>query len=346
LMAAGWPYVARAPNEPPGGYDFRQQPLLRWYAFSGQTGPQSYGRVPDALASSSQKRAWEELARPWGIVHHLSIPLDIRGGDHNAFLIHRPDRDFTDQELALARLLQPILTGIALHFGIAQSNSAANLDGSAHDLTSREMTILTLLSQGLTAEGLARRLSISPRTVGKHLEHIYRKLDVCDRLMAVQTAHELGLLTPTHLSISTIIPNRIFPQPSASAGIANFPCCCGMPRQTGLASSTPLLRQMFISCVRPEKWSLIGAPLLKKTVLPGKAEPTPAADPRRGKPQKQRQPAAEPVVRTHYQRPTVPEELQTDRRKTWAELHSPEGVAEARRKFLGTRGPQTRTRKP
>lgn len=197
LMAAGWPYVARAPNEPPGGYDFRQQPLLRWYAFSGQTGPQSYGRVPDALASSSQKRAWEELARPWGIVHHLSIPLDIRGGDHNAFLIHRPDRDFTDQELALARLLQPILTGIALHFGIAQSNSAANLDGSAHDLTSREMTILTLLSQGLTAEGLARRLSISPRTVGKHLEHIYRKLDVCDRLMAVQTAHELGLLTPT-----------------------------------------------------------------------------------------------------------------------------------------------------
>ena len=133
------------------------------------------------------------------------------------------------------------------------------------------MTILTLLSQGLTAEGLARRLSISPRTVGKHLEHIYRKLDVCDRLMAVQTAHELGLLTPTHLSISTIIPNRIFPQPSASAGIANFPCCCGMPRQTGLASSTPLLRQMFISCVRPEKWSLIGAPLLKKTVLPGES---------------------------------------------------------------------------
>jgi DNA-binding CsgD family transcriptional regulator len=97
----------------------------------------------------------------------------------------------------LARLLQPILTGIALHFGIAQSNSGAILDGSAHDLTAREMTILTLLSQGLTAEGLARRLSISPRTVGKHLEHIYRKLDVSDRLMAVQTARELGLLTPT-----------------------------------------------------------------------------------------------------------------------------------------------------
>jgi DNA-binding CsgD family transcriptional regulator len=206
-----WPrnYI---PNEPPGGnYDFKQQPLLRWYAFSGQTGPQSFGRVPDALASSSQKRAWEELARPWGIVHHLSIPLDTGGGDHNAYLIHRPDRDFTDQELALARLLQPILTGIALHFGIAQSTSGAIFDGSAHDLTAREMTILTLLSQGLTAEGLARRLSISPRTVGKHLEHIYRKLDVSDRLMAVQMARELGLLRSTSGSFQLDHPNTTGP---------------------------------------------------------------------------------------------------------------------------------------
>jgi ATP/maltotriose-dependent transcriptional regulator MalT len=61
-------------------------------------------------------------------------------------------------------------------------------------LTCRELTILTLLSEGLTAEALARRLSISARTAGKHLEHIYRKLDVCDRLTAVQTAYELGVL--------------------------------------------------------------------------------------------------------------------------------------------------------
>lgn len=185
------------PNEPPEGFTHEHQPLLRWYVFTGQTGPQSLGRVPEALASSSLKRAWEEVARPWGLNHQLSIPLQMGGLDFHAYLVFRPDRDFTEQELALARLLQPILSGLALHFGIAQSNSGAILDGSAHDLTSREMTILTLLSQGLTAEGLARRLSISPRTVGKHLEHIYRKLDVCDRLMAVQTAHELGLLTPT-----------------------------------------------------------------------------------------------------------------------------------------------------
>jgi DNA-binding CsgD family transcriptional regulator len=184
------------PNEPPGGYDFRLQPLLRWYAFTGQAGPQTFGRVPDALASSILKGTWEELARPWSVNHQLSIPLQIGGDDHNAYLISRPDRDFTEQELALARLLQPILTGLARHFEVLHSNSGAVPDGLAHDLTSREMSILTLLSKGLTAEGLARRLNISPRTVGKHLEHIYRKLEVRDRLMAVQTAHELGLLVP------------------------------------------------------------------------------------------------------------------------------------------------------
>jgi DNA-binding CsgD family transcriptional regulator len=65
-------------------------------------------------------------------------------------------------------------------------------------LTLREMSILSLLSKGLTAESLARRLGISPRTAEKHLEHIYRKLDVGDRLMAVQRAYELGLLAPAN----------------------------------------------------------------------------------------------------------------------------------------------------
>jgi DNA-binding CsgD family transcriptional regulator len=41
---------------------------------------------------------------------------------------------------------------------------------------------------------LGHHFNISPRTAQKHLEHIYRKLDVGDRLMAVQKAARLGLL--------------------------------------------------------------------------------------------------------------------------------------------------------
>jgi DNA-binding CsgD family transcriptional regulator len=203
-ILACWPpkYI---PDEPPGEYDFRQQPLLRWHASTGQAAPQSIGRVPDALASNNIKQAWDDMARPWNVNQQLSIPLQIGGDGLHSFVVQRPDRDFTEQEFDLATLLQPVLTGLALHLTLAPTNAEASIQSSTGGLTLREMATLTLLCQGLTAESLARRLSISPRTVGKHLEHIYRKLDVGDRLMAVQRAHELGLLipAPTNSSIAT-----------------------------------------------------------------------------------------------------------------------------------------------
>lgn len=63
------------------------------------------------------------------------------------------------------------------------------------ELTARETAVLKLLAQGETAEGIGRRLGISHRTVEAHLTHLYRKLDVRDRLQAVLVAHELGLVT-------------------------------------------------------------------------------------------------------------------------------------------------------
>jgi DNA-binding CsgD family transcriptional regulator len=189
-----WPpkYI---PDEPPGDYDNSQQPLLRWYAYTGQRDPQSIGRVPDSIASISIKQAWDDMARPWNVNHQLAIPLLFGGSHQDSYLVQRPD-DFTEQEFDLASLLQPVLTGLALHLRIVSSNDNVSTHGSMCGLTLREMAILSLLSKGLTAESLARQLGISPRTAGKHLEHIYRKLDVGDRLMAVQRAYELGLLAP------------------------------------------------------------------------------------------------------------------------------------------------------
>lgn len=102
-----------------------------------------------------------------------------------------------------------------------------------------------------------------------------------------------------------------------------------------------LIGQMFISCLRTEKWSLVSAPLLKKTGVAARPAVREAGgfDPRRGKPQKQRLAAVPPEPRNHAPRPTVPEKLQTDRKKTWEELHSPDGIAEARRRFMGTSSP-------
>ncbi|EWM17261.1 response regulator transcription factor [Kutzneria sp. 744] len=61
-------------------------------------------------------------------------------------------------------------------------------------LTPRELTVLALAAESLTAEAIARRLGIATGTVQKHLENAYRKLGTGDRLTSVLRAQALGLL--------------------------------------------------------------------------------------------------------------------------------------------------------
>lgn len=60
-------------------------------------------------------------------------------------------------------------------------------------LTVREQQVLALLAQGLANKAIARQLDLSPETVKDYLNGIYRKLEVSDRLQALNRARELGL---------------------------------------------------------------------------------------------------------------------------------------------------------
>ena len=61
-------------------------------------------------------------------------------------------------------------------------------------LTEREMQVLSLVADGLTAGAIGRVLGISSRTVSKHLDHAYGKLGSRGRLLAVRRAETLGLI--------------------------------------------------------------------------------------------------------------------------------------------------------
>ncbi len=61
-------------------------------------------------------------------------------------------------------------------------------------LTSREGEILRLLAGGLAPAQIASELSISPKTVATHVEHIYAKLGVHTRAQAVARAFRLALV--------------------------------------------------------------------------------------------------------------------------------------------------------
>ena len=61
-------------------------------------------------------------------------------------------------------------------------------------LTKRETLILEHLAEGLSADAIGSVVGISPRTVRKHLQHVYAKLGAHDRMVAVDTARAAGLL--------------------------------------------------------------------------------------------------------------------------------------------------------
>ena len=61
-------------------------------------------------------------------------------------------------------------------------------------LTPREIEILLALRDGLSNKGIARRLGISQHTVKFHVESIFRKLGVTNRLEAVAKGLRRGLV--------------------------------------------------------------------------------------------------------------------------------------------------------
>ncbi|MFM2239722.1 MAG: hypothetical protein RJA69_1096, partial [Pseudomonadota bacterium] len=61
-------------------------------------------------------------------------------------------------------------------------------------LTPKELKVLSLVQTGLPAKNIAPQLNISIFTVNQHLRSIYRKLNVRNKMEAVQSAQNLGLL--------------------------------------------------------------------------------------------------------------------------------------------------------
>jgi DNA-binding NarL/FixJ family response regulator len=62
------------------------------------------------------------------------------------------------------------------------------------DLTHRELQVLQLLGEGHTNKQIAKILDLSPETIKDYLHGVYRKLEVKDRLAAVNKARSLGML--------------------------------------------------------------------------------------------------------------------------------------------------------
>ncbi|MCX4470731.1 response regulator transcription factor [Micromonospora sp. NBC_01655] len=90
-------------------------------------------------------------------------------------------------------LLGPVIASRAIGF---LAGGRAGGPAPFPELTDREREVLDLVAQGLSNVVIARRLTLSPKTVRNHLSNVLGKLQVADRSQAIQRAREAGLGQP------------------------------------------------------------------------------------------------------------------------------------------------------
>ena len=166
-------------------------PLLFWFQATIDPRPMTIERVPRRLVPAGGFALVRELCSPYGLERQLSIPYEIGPSGSRAFVLAQSGEDYSADDVRLARLIQPLIALISRQTTIL---ARVHTDHDPVGLTGRERAVLQLLSEGLTAQGIAHALVISPRTVHTHLAHVYAKLGVSDRLRAVALADQHGLV--------------------------------------------------------------------------------------------------------------------------------------------------------
>jgi DNA-binding CsgD family transcriptional regulator len=179
-----------------------ENPLLRYYL---RTLDGRAVRFSDVVAVDELRGLpiYRRLYRPMGVEHQMAFTLPAGPGRVLAIALSRGERDYSDGERDLANrarpfLIQAYLNAIAFsslrdrerereEAGVGELLEALLAEG----LTRREAEVVGLVALGRSNQHIALELGISHRTVGKHLEHSFRKLAVADRSTAAGRAWEL-----------------------------------------------------------------------------------------------------------------------------------------------------------
>ena len=127
------------------------------------------------------------ICRPLGFEHALMLTIPATSGPAvspgrtlRLFFIRGRGPDFSERDRALLTLLRP-------HIRHAYLDAERRRHPQGR-LTSRQRELLRLVAAGQTNAQIARQLGISEGTVRIHLENIYRRLQVPNRVAAVTRA--------------------------------------------------------------------------------------------------------------------------------------------------------------
>ena len=86
----------------------------------------------------------------------------------------------------------------AIAQGIALSGMTRDAASPFDMLTPREMEVALLLNQGMRQEAIARRLSLSAKTINTHKSRLFEKLGIRDSIALARLVSQYGLVDPAH----------------------------------------------------------------------------------------------------------------------------------------------------
>lgn len=141
--------------------------------------------------------------------HIKVIMLTVFDNDENIFNAIRAGADgYLLKEVSADKLygaiIETIAGGAAMSPTIAvktlkllrfpEKQELLTINEELIELSSREREVLEQLAEGLSYTLIANNLFLSPSTVRKHIENIYKKLQVHNKLEAVQKARRQSLI--------------------------------------------------------------------------------------------------------------------------------------------------------
>ncbi|PIQ49772.1 MAG: DNA-binding response regulator [Cytophagales bacterium CG12_big_fil_rev_8_21_14_0_65_40_12] len=141
--------------------------------------------------------------------HIKVIMLTVFDNDENIFNSIRAGADgYLLKEVSGEKLYRSIVEtmegGAAMSPSIAvktlkllrfpEKRELLTIDEDLIELSTREREVLEQLAEGLSYTLIANNLFLSPSTVRKHIENIYKKLQVHNKLEAVQKARRQSLI--------------------------------------------------------------------------------------------------------------------------------------------------------
>jgi DNA-binding CsgD family transcriptional regulator len=161
-----------------------QHPLVEEFRRTGDGAPRRMSDFID-MGDFQRLELYEHVFKPLQSLHQIAFSIVSIPGMVIGLGLNRTHDDFTDEDLALSRLMYEQLPATFHHVQLTEIHELEALPSEDLGLSDREREILILLRAGLSNQSIADAMHLAKRTVDKHLERLYRKLDVRSRTAAV-----------------------------------------------------------------------------------------------------------------------------------------------------------------